>query len=115
MSDDIVTNDWNEFGEHEIEEARWLLFEIKKIKDSTGKLQIWFSKHSGCVFLSDDDYRVWMINEDTGKLEEWYTCPICGCEGFIEDVIDRRNHDIDDDGECLEWIDDLWKIKAKEE
>lgn len=40
-----------------------------------------------------------MMNDE--NLEEWYNCPICGHEGFLEDM----EHDHSKD--CLEYLDDI--------
>lgn len=93
----IVTTDWNNFGYREIELAKELLSHIKEITDSYGKVDVAFNTHSGYVFLTDEEYRVWMLNGD--KLEEWYYCPYCGHEGFLEDM----EHD-PQDSECKEYL-----------
>lgn len=41
------------------------------------------NRNSGCVFLTNSDYQVAMMNGD--KLEIWHNCPNCGHEGFEED------------------------------
>lgn len=82
--DEIVTTDWSKFGNREIEEAKELLSHIKEIPDAYGKVEVHFNTHSGYVFLSDEDYRVWMMTDD-GNLEEFFSCPECGEEGFKED------------------------------
>ncbi len=81
--EEIVTSDWNKFGYQEIEEAKELLSHIKEI-ESYGKVEVVFNTHSGYVFLSDEDYKVWMMKGN--KIEEWYSCPYCGREGFLEDM-----------------------------
>lgn len=81
--DKILTDDWSEFGNKEIKEAKELLSHVKEI-DSYGKIKVMFNRNSGCVFLTDDDYRVWMMNGD--DIEEWYSCPYCGWEGLKEDM-----------------------------
>lgn len=81
--DEIVTEDWSKFGNIEIEEAKELLSHIKEI-DGYGQIKVMFNTHSGCVFLTDENYRSWMMNGD--KIEEWFNCPYCGHEGFKEDM-----------------------------
>lgn len=78
-----VTNNWNDFGHREIADAKELLSHIKSI-DSYGKVEVQFNTMSGCVFLVDEDYKVWMMNGD--GIEEWHNCPECGHEGFLEDM-----------------------------
>ena len=60
-------------------------------------IQIWFNKNSGNVFFSNEDYQVAMLNGE--KLESFYSCPICGHEGFKDEL--EHNPD---DGNCQEWI-----------
>lgn len=43
-----------------------------------------FNMDSGNVFLTNSEYQVAMLNGD--KLESFYTCCECGCEGFQEDM-----------------------------
>ena len=81
--EEVVTNNWSDFGLVEIEEAKELLSHIKEI-DSYGKVEIQFNRNSGYVFLCDDDYNVWMMNGE--DIEQWFSCPYCGHEGFLEDM-----------------------------
>jgi len=100
--DSIITTDWSEFGEVEIKEAKELLAHIKEI-DSSGKVEVTFNKHSGYVFLTDEDLRVWMLND--GKIEEYFNCPVCGHEGFKEEFNDHNNSN----QECVEFERELLK------
>ena len=59
-------------------------------------LKICFNPNSGYVFLSDEDYNVYM--EHNGKLEQWFNCPNCGNEGFKEDFDTMENKC----NECME-------------
>lgn len=97
----IVTENWDEFGFIEIEEAKELLSHIKEI-DSYGQVKVMFNKNSGYVFLCDSDYRVWMMNE--GNIEEVFSCPYCGNEGFKKDLLDNP---CNEDEECKEFIKSL--------
>ena len=103
MMDEIVTEDWSKFGNREIEEAKELLSHIKEI-DSDGQVKVMFNTHSGCVFLTDENYRSWMMNGD--KIEEWFNCPYCGHEGFKEDM-DHEPQDKD----CTEYLQQIGVIK----
>lgn len=105
--DDIVTSDLSNFGYREIREAINLLnayLENPTIILEDG-LKICFNTHSGYVFLSDEEYNVYMVNNN--KLEQWHNCPICGAEGFLEEVGDIHNHEDPEDKECQEWIDQI--------
>jgi len=104
--DEIVTEDWSEFGHREIEMAKELLSHIKEI-DTYGKVKIMFNRNSGCVFLTDENYRCWMMNGD--KIEEWFNCPYCGHEGFKEDM----QHE-PEDKECSEYLKSIGVIEEDE-
>jgi hypothetical protein len=43
-----------------------------------------FNTHSGCVFLTNSEYQVAMLNDET--LESFYTDFETGEEGFLEDL-----------------------------
>jgi hypothetical protein len=103
---EIVTSDWSKFGYQEIEEAKELLSHIKEI-ESYGKVEVLLNTHSGYVFLSDEDSKVWMMNGNI--IKEWYSCPYCGHEGFLEDM----EHEPEDE-ECSRYIESI-KQRAKEE
>jgi hypothetical protein len=83
---ETLTSNWSEFGYREIEEAKKLLSHIKEI-DSYGEVKVFFNKNSGFVFLSDDDFKVWLMDGD--KIREWFNCPNCGHEGFREEFKDQ--------------------------
>jgi len=87
--ENIVTEDWSEFGYREIDLAKELLSHVKEI-DSYGKVVVAFNRNSGCVFLSDEDYKCWMMNGDA--IEEWFNCSYCGHEGFLEDMKHEPEH-----------------------
>lgn len=101
--DEIVTEDWNKFGYREIEMAKELLSHVKEI-DSYGKVTVQFNTSSGCVFLCDENYRVWMMNGE--NIEEFFSCPYCGHEGFLEDMMHEPK-----DEECTEFLQSIGAIK----
>lgn len=102
MNRNLVTADLNEFGYMELIEASKLLksFAESDIRIDSDGLTLNFNKNSGFVFLSDENYDVWMMNGD--KLEQWYSCPICGHEGFKEDMTHNE-----DNPECQEYLKDI--------
>jgi hypothetical protein len=63
-------------------------------------VQVWFNSNSGYVFLSDEDFNVAML--DNGKLEQWFSCPNCGYEGFKEDM----KHG-DGDKDCEDYLKEI--------
>jgi hypothetical protein len=91
----IVTSDLSEFGYREIKMAAELL--KAWVEDGLPSnfyndgVTLNFNKDSGCVFLSNSDYQVLMLNR--GILEEWFTCPECGHEGFLEDMEHNDSHE----------------------
>ena len=96
------TQDLSKFGYIELDEAGTLL---KAYADNPNVLDgsminVEFNPNSGNVFLVDEDYNVAMMNGD--NLELWYSCPICGHEGFLEDM----EHGEDDD-ECQEYLESI--------
>lgn len=105
MEDEIITSDWSKFGDKEIEEAKELLSNLKEI-DSYGKVEVFLNRHSGYVFLSDEDYKIWIMNGN--KIEEWYTCPYYGHEGFFEDM----DHD-PQDKECTKYMEAIKKERRE--
>lgn len=65
-----------------------------------------FNRNSGYVFLVNDDYQVCMMNGDV--LEEFYTSPYDGHEGFINDLLESYNDGLDSWHEDdIEWLLDI--------
>jgi hypothetical protein len=61
-----------------------------------------FNRNSGYVFLVNDDYQCAMLNN--GKLEEYYSSPYDGHEGFFSDLVSEFN---DMHPEDQEWFCDI--------
>lgn len=93
---DIVTADFSEYGYRELDIAAELL---KQYCENTHLLEdevsLMFNKNSGCVFLTDSNCNVAMLNGD--KLERFYSCPNCGHEGFFEEF---RKHEDENKLQC---------------
>jgi hypothetical protein len=100
-----VTNNYDDFGLREKEEARDLLAVYGTHKDKTQFLgsgvQVYFNMMSGFVFLSDEDYNVAMLNVD-GELEDFITCPNCGGESLASEFRDDCTDEC-----CQEYADDM--------
>lgn len=84
---EIITSDLSQFGSSERREVVQLLTAWDKQGlpvdfDESGVLPM-MNRNSGCVFLTNSDYQVAMMNGN--HLETWYSCPNCGHEGFNED------------------------------
>lgn len=89
------TQDLSKFGYREIDIAGKLLCVYAK-KDDNNKTHFFgqvtgveFNPNSGNVFLVDEDYNIAMMNGD--KLEDFFFCPECGHEGFLEDMDHEGN------------------------
>jgi len=85
---EIVTVDLSRFGHRERKMAEDLLraWREQGLPDDFDyeDIQIMFNTHSGCVFLTNADFQVVMLNGD--KLEIFYVDPETGEEGFLEDL-----------------------------
>ena len=105
---ETVTQDFAKFGSMQRKEAEELLHAWNEngLPDDfyDDDVTIAFNTHSGNVFLTNSDYQVAMMT-DEGKLESWYSCPICGHEGFKEDMA----HDSDDE-ECQEYVKEVVNV-----
>ena len=103
------TSDLSEFGYIEIKEAARLLnaYVQERPEFLNSQIKIFFNKNSGCVFLSDEDFNVAMMNGD--KLEQWFSCPSCGHEGFKEDM--KR----DGDEYCKDYLAEVGLASEEEE
>lgn len=60
-----------------------------------------FNPDSGFVYAHDDDFNVFILNSK-GTLQQWFTCPICCHEGFIQDM--QHNSD---DIRCQDFLRDI--------
>lgn len=91
----FTSTDFADFGSREREMARELLNAWNEqglpedFEDDNVRIMMNFS--SGCVFLTNDDYQVAMMNGN--KLESFYTLPYEGEEGFAEDFEDAKEED----------------------
>ncbi len=91
----MTTTDLSQFGHRERAMAEELLREWnngnlpEEFYDD--EITIMFNQNSGCVFLTNSDFQVAMMNGDT--LEMFYSCGECGHEGFLEDFSDLKECD----------------------
>ena len=88
MSDTHNTQDLSQYGYRELDMAADLLKAYCRTSPDflNGGISIEFNMNSGYVFLVDEDYTVGMMNGD--DIEQWFNCPICGNEGFLQEMID---------------------------
>lgn len=100
------TRDFLKFGYRELDIAGDLLKALKTKHDKTRFLShgvaVEFNPNSGNVFLVDEDFNVAMMNGD--DLEDFFSCPICGHEGFLDDM----KHG-EDNPECLDYVLEIQK------
>jgi hypothetical protein len=82
---DIVTTDLSRFGFRELKMAAELLAAYcESSHDFLGNgVTVMFNTQSGCIFLTDEDFNVGMMNSD--QLEQFHTCFECGAEGFADE------------------------------
>jgi hypothetical protein len=86
--EDPVKTDLSQFGFREIKIASKLLNAYVEQPDILGDgVQLAMNVNSGYVFLTDEDYRVVMMDGD--KLKEFFSCPEDGHEGFKEEFKDQ--------------------------
>ena len=95
---EITTSDLGKFGSREIAMCCDLLNAWVEQGLPNGfyneEVRPEMNKNSGHVFLTNSEYKVAMMNGD--KLEIWYHCSNCGCEGFRGDFKEAFS----EDGEC---------------
>lgn len=98
-----TTTDLSKFGWHEKRMAAELLTAACTGLPSDfydDEITIMLNTNSGNVFLTNSKYQAVMMNGN--KLESFYSCPICGHGGFLEEI----DHNPDDE-ECQEWIQEV--------
>ena len=107
-----TTTDLSKFGTRELIEVRDLLDAMltQGLPTDFGNEGVhpMFNMNSGCVFLTNDDYDVCMLNGD--KLESFYTSPYAGIEGFFDELVPQFEDMEEDD---KEWLIDLAKILGR--
>lgn len=89
MTDKIVTEDWSKFEWREKKMAielltKWMNGEVQRVLDGLepeSGVRAAVNKHSGYVFLTNNDYEAFMLNGDS-KIDIHLNCPECGVEGF---------------------------------
>ena len=100
----MTTTDFAKFGWRERELAADLLkascdkgFPVDFNDD---EVTIMMNQNSGNVFFTNAEFEVCMMNGD--DLESFYNCPICGHEGFMDEI----DHN-EEEEECQEWVKDI--------
>ena len=87
----VYENDLSRMGYSEIEDLQKLLAAYLKdkimLRDDCIK-GFGFNANSGYVWLQTEDYNCYMINPNSGLLEEFITTPHSGHKGFYDDLVD---------------------------
>ena len=84
----MTTVDLSDFGNRELGMAADLLAAYAKGHDSPffgDKVQVMMNQNSGNVFLTDEDCNVLMLNGEA--LEDFFSSPYEGKEGFFDDLL----------------------------
>lgn len=106
--EEITTTDLAQFGYRELAMAGDLLKAYAEhgldgfLHD---EVRVMMNKNSGNVFLTNSEFQVAMLTSE-GKLEQWYSCPECGHEGFADEMEHEGN------AECMEYVTSLTKEVA---
>ena len=106
-----TSTDFADFGSRE----RAMAEELLKASREQGfpedfdqeRVTIMMNMSSGNVFFTNEEYQVAMMNGD--KLESFYSCPICGHEGFAEDMKHGEN-----DNKCQEYLKNIGVLEEVE-
>ena len=109
------TTDLKDFGYRELDMAKEL---IQAMEDQglpedfyDNEVTIMFNPDSGCVFLTNSEYEVAMLNGD--DLESFYNLPYSGEEGFKSDFQDRDRDEFTQDD--LEYLINLGVFEEEED
>ena len=99
--DKIVVTDLSLFGHRELNMANELLTAMCEQgvpKDfEYDEIQLMFNTHSGYVFLINSNWECAMMRN--GNLESFYSCGLCGAEGFRDEIDWNDKHQCC--GNCL--------------
>jgi hypothetical protein len=66
-----------------------------------GNTTVCINPESQSFFLVDENESTWIMGEL--ELKEWFYCPICGHEGFKEDI-EHSDDENEYNEECQEWL-----------
>lgn len=106
---ETITTDLSKFGYRELAMAGELLnwFNDHSYPEdfNSDDVKLYMNANSGNVFLSNEDGQVLMMNGD--KLETFYSCPICGHEGFLEDMKHTKEDNASYTSECDEYLKEI--------
>ena len=107
----MTTTDMSKFGWRERQMAAELLTAscAQGLPDDfeDEEVTIMMNMNSGNVFFTNAEFQVAMMNGN--KLESFYSCPVCGHEGFKEDM------EHGDSTECRHYLRDIGVIAADDD
>lgn len=98
----VITVDYSKFGYRELEIAGKLLalYAENGVDFLWNGLTVNFNVHSGCVFLSDEDLNVGVLNREETKIVQFYSCYECDYEGTQEQALDDEKDFVTYGGFC---------------
>lgn len=103
----IITSDLGKCCASELDEAIELLEKLKRVRSDEVEddLTLMFNTYSGCVFLGNEEGHSYMVNSESGELEEWLSLPYSGYEGFYTDLIEEDDLCSEDKEYLTEYAD----------
>ena len=117
---DLVTYNLKDFGYYELAEAADLLTALKlgrysgRCDERMGEVsRIGFNRNSGNVWLEDEDYQTFMVDDD-GRLYQFYFLGYAGTEGSADDLWEQfEDGNIDEND--LEELADIFEAEGMDD
>ena len=63
-----------------------------------GDITITKNLKSGSIYLTDEDFSCYVLDNESGDITEWLYCPVCGKEGILSDM-EKEGDDC-----CMEYL-----------
>ena len=70
-----------------------------------GDITITKNLKSGSIYLTDEDFSCYVLDNESGDITEWLYCPVCGKEGILSDMEKEGN------ACCMEYLFEKGDIK----
>ena len=70
-----------------------------------GDITITKNLKSGSIYLTDEDFSCYVLDNESGDITEWLYCPECGKEGILSDMEKEGN------ACCMEYLFEKGDIK----
>ena len=81
------------------------LFDQRNDVDLYGDITITKNLKSGSIYLTDEDFTCYVLDNESGDITEWLYCPECGKEGVLPDM-EKEGNDC-----CMEYLFEKGDIK----